>query len=574
MGNGERSPRQLILCCDGTNNTLTGGAKDTNVLRLFERLRATDDGRRVLYYDPGVGTADELPPTDAVQWMRRKWDRLSGLASGQGVFENISQAYSFLMREWREGDSVWLFGFSRGAFTARSIAGIVHLFGIVRPEHRALLPTLMRIYFSSKDGSTLAMRAIRRIAQALSYRDPGQRRDRAAEQVRELFTTPAGRTAAVHFVGVWDTVESVGLPGFGLHISSQATIRAKRIQHVRHALSLDEHRWPFLPRLYDDEDFGDAKHPGADHGAAQSMRQVWFRGVHSDVGGGYDADAAALSDAALQWMLAEANACGLACPPETDAKPRTARQVAHDPLHETPWWAVTGMTVRATAPRGRATAIGTAHESVQSGHARSMWSERRPILPLLVAATGGALALVLSGYMLMPAGGWRGFHAFATTPSQWVEAMVIAKNLAVAQATTWFDARGAFDVASEDGACPRRALLFDMAFIAAYAYVLARLCSRAFARRFTWREVDGLPPKLRLLGFSLSTLVAGDFVENVLGIAAFSCGRGVFGQGFLCLGAFGSFAKFVGFAGCVALIVLGWSMPGSLVRRAPRSDAH
>src|SRR5690606_5613852 len=245
-GREGRGGRKLIVCCDGTNNTLTGGVHDTNVLRLFTELRRLHDGA-VLYYDPGVGAPDELPPTGIRQYLRRKWDRVAGLASGPGVVENIGEAYSFLVREYRAGDEIWLFGFSRGAFTARSGSGMVHLFGIVRPEHLVLLPTMLRVYFSSRK---------RRKRRARRHTGERRTRDVVAEQIRTTFTSPEGREAHVHFVGVWDTVESVGMPGMSLQISSSATIRGKRICHVRHALSLDEHRWPFLPRLYDEDDFG------------------------------------------------------------------------------------------------------------------------------------------------------------------------------------------------------------------------------------------------------------------------------------------------------------------------------
>ena len=79
--------RQLVICCDGTNNTVTGRERDTNVLRLYEHIRARADARQLLYYDPGVGSPDALPPTSPVDWVSRKWERVSGLAVGRGAFE-------------------------------------------------------------------------------------------------------------------------------------------------------------------------------------------------------------------------------------------------------------------------------------------------------------------------------------------------------------------------------------------------------------------------------------------------------------------------------------------------------
>lgn len=525
--------RKLILCCDGTNNTLTGGAKDTNVLLLFEELRQREDGA-LLYYDPGVGSPDELPPTGLRQYLRRKWDRVAGLASGQGVFENIGEAYSFLVREYRAGDEIWLFGFSRGAFTARSVSGMVHLFGIVRPEHLVLLPTLLRVYFSRA--------APRRIeASRCKHGEAPRDRSTVADQIRTTFTHAAGREAKVHFVGVWDTVESVGMPGMSLQISSTPSIRGKRIAHVRHALSLDEHRWPFLPRLYDEDDFGD---PRSD---PQSLRQAWFRGVHSDVGGGYARDQAGLANDALAWMVAEANHCGLGCPPVASWTRAAAEQSArhrHDELYDTPWWALVGMSLRATdRPRDHAGTVAPATCSV--------WESRRPLAPLGTAIALGALALAGSGFMLMPGESWPGI----LDPAQWLAAVGLAVEFAGAQALAFLDPDRAFDVASQPGSCPRRAMVFDLAFVACYAYVLARVCTRAFANLAGAREPGRAKPKWKALGGALPLLLAGDVVEDLLALLAVTLGRGsAGGQITMGLGSLGSAAKLVGATLCLALV--------------------
>ena len=154
--------RQLIICCDGTNNTLTANDHDTNVLKTFELLARAENPRQVLYYDPGVGAPDALPSTGIDDWFRNKCDRLWGLASGRGVYENISQAYLFLMKHYQPGDQIYLFGFSRGAFTVRCLSGMVHLFGIIDHHHEAMLPTLLRVYFSAKEKTSL-FRIIQRI---------------------------------------------------------------------------------------------------------------------------------------------------------------------------------------------------------------------------------------------------------------------------------------------------------------------------------------------------------------------------------------------------------------------------
>ncbi|GJI88988.1 hypothetical protein RugamoR1_21510 [Rugamonas sp. R1(2021)] len=120
----QKHARQLIVCCDGTNNTLTAGVNDTNVVKLLNILTpATHDQK--LYYDPGVGVGQAL---------RRTLTRIEGLASGRGIYENIANAYKFLVQEYRDGDEIFLFGFSRGAFTVRAVAGMANLFGLVRAQ--------------------------------------------------------------------------------------------------------------------------------------------------------------------------------------------------------------------------------------------------------------------------------------------------------------------------------------------------------------------------------------------------------------------------------------------------------
>ena len=114
--------RQLIVCCDGTNNNLTGRRNDTNVTQLCELL-APDLQNQLLYYDPGVGNSGTFPGATWTEQIQQKWERISSLAFGSGIYENIAEAYRFLMLNWREGDAIFLFGFSRGAFTSRALGG-------------------------------------------------------------------------------------------------------------------------------------------------------------------------------------------------------------------------------------------------------------------------------------------------------------------------------------------------------------------------------------------------------------------------------------------------------------------
>jgi uncharacterized protein (DUF2235 family) len=183
---------QLVLCFDGTNNNITGGFSDTNVAKLCKVL-VPNGGQQVVYYDPGVGNAGSLPGTTTWDKIKGKLDRIWGLALGRGIYENIAEAYVYLMRTWKPGDHIYVYGFSRGAFTARSVAGMVTRFGIMRPAMEGMVPTLVHLYFAERDRNPTEYDAIKK-------------------EIADVFCDPQGAVADVWFVGVWDTVESVGSP--------------------------------------------------------------------------------------------------------------------------------------------------------------------------------------------------------------------------------------------------------------------------------------------------------------------------------------------------------------------------
>ena len=201
------------------------------------------------------------------------------------------------------------------------------------------MPTLVRMYFSPT-----------RTAEARANRD------HLADDIRRNFTDPGYGDKHIHFIGVWDTVESVGgLFGFRARISSRPTIRDKRIDHVRHALALDETRWTFLPRLYEDANFAD----GAN---GQSLTQKWFPGVHVDIGGGYGLASVArelrenetgggLSHAPMRWIVAEAEALGLSLRQGwADAFANVPQALLHDEVFTHPIWALAGLRRREWPP--------------------------------------------------------------------------------------------------------------------------------------------------------------------------------------------------------------------------------
>ncbi len=580
--------RQILVFLDGTNNTLTGHRTDTNVLHLFEHVSKRRDPRQIVYYDPGVGSPDQLPFTGIDEWLSRKWERLSGLASGRGIFENVGQAYMFIAKNYKEGDQIFLFGFSRGAFTARSVAGMIHLFGLIRPEHEVLLPTLLRVYFArsgkkdknrrsdlSPASSVQISRKQRTPPQSDSILLKKKFRDEVAEQIRESFTNSEGGAVHVHFVGVWDTVATVGLWPFNLRISSTATISDKRIDNARHALSLDEHRSVFEPRLYSENNF---------EREDRSLKQIWFHGVHCDVGGGYIPKKSGLSNEALRWMADEAKGCELRCDPtalsaevEGLAGSNKVERWIHDPLKETGLWAVVGMQVRDTKhPRGDDGA-GKELEAVPFRETpgapvpKSVWSNWLDVvwaMPLFLAAL---LTTIASGSWALPAG----VSFREGSMSYWKvakSALAAGRHFADLQAFALWKPEGSLEQLKAIGTGnSARVLALDYLYIVFYAVVLSILLARAFARAAGWRAAGDGSSWLSWLGLALPVLIVGDLVENTLGLLAIWARSGWLATTLLWLGSIGSWAKIGGLTACLALLVWGVAFPSrSMSGRTPK----
>jgi uncharacterized protein (DUF2235 family) len=266
--------KRLIVCCDGTWNRAdqqsAGEPCPTNVVKLAYRIAKRDGAGvpQVVHYDHGVGTGNSL-------------DRLTGGAFGQGLEENIHSAYRFLVANYEDGDEIFLFGFSRGAFTARSVAGMVRNCGILKRE------------------------SVRHYTDAIAlYRDTVRGPDDPfSVDFRGAHCVCGDRGVPIRFIGVWDTVGALGIPVRGLRALTRGkhqfhdTELSGSVQHAFHALAIDERRAPFTPTLW-------YQKPKPD----QTVEQVWFAGVHSDVGGGYPR--AGLSDIALEWMLDRATHVG------------------------------------------------------------------------------------------------------------------------------------------------------------------------------------------------------------------------------------------------------------------------
>ena len=558
--------RQLIVCCDGSNNNLTGGSNDTNVTKLCDLLEPDDRGQ-LLYYDPGVGNPDELPAATWSDAISRRYERLHGLAFGKGIYENIAEAYTFLMRNYQAGDQIFLYGFSRGAFTARSVGGLVTQFGVLRPEMQGLVPTLLHVYFSNREKGKRDYQRIR-------------------DQISELFCASDSRLAPVWFVGVWDTVASVGAPFFSRTITASPTIVGKRFHHVRQVLALDEHRRPFEPRPY----YIDPTFDYAAHG--QSIGQLWFAGAHRDVGGGYGNSAARLCNESLQWMLEESVACGLRLPSglltatgQVDAEavlkaqrtdgvaPFMALPRVHSQTYSSPLWALAGLRQRSTHtvidPNGATLQVDPVeHASVAqlalSFPADTVWAVCRPLFGfavwvLLALAFWSAAGGLLNG-VIAPSSMSLGQCLLAIVTAV-PEAAAANQALASWQLNWWLS--NSYPTKSlTAGGSIAAALLADLGLIASYAYPLSRAITWAFARVAGLRRAGQHPSKaLNLLGLSGLVLVAADLAENFFTLWLVWCFPNHFIPQAELLVALAmtaaSGAKWIGLAGCAALGVWG-----------------
>ncbi|GAA1855751.1 hypothetical protein GCM10009836_39880 [Pseudonocardia ailaonensis] len=269
-----------VVCCDGT---WQGVAQDSNVRRLSGAY-VPAAGDAAAHYVPGVGTST--------------WNVVANLRAGltgAGLDSSILDGYDFLVRSWRPGDEIALFGFSRGAYTARSLAGMIGRVGLVDghgPDGRDLDEAARR------DAVRRAYRRYRAIG-----RTP---QDDTWHAGLTLGYTPGDPDIPVRLVGVWDTVGALGIPTY-LGVPDLGHSRERyefldvalnpHIPFARHAVSLDERRGPFRPTLWS---------PPA---AGQDMVQAWFPGDHCDVGGGNPSTQ--LSDVALEWMAEQAAVAGL-----------------------------------------------------------------------------------------------------------------------------------------------------------------------------------------------------------------------------------------------------------------------
>jgi len=293
--------KNIVICCDGTGNEFR--ESKSNVVKLYKML--VHDDSQLGYYHPGVGT---MGARSALSGITRWWTRVIGLAFGYGISDNIADAYQFLMRNYQPGDSVYMFGFSRGAYTVRALCGMLRIIGLLREDNEGLIPYSIRMLKSKRIDFAVAA------------------------DFKKTFC----RECKPYFVGVWDTVSSVGWVYNVAHFPGTKATRNPDLKIVRHAVSIDERRAFFRQNLL-----------GEPHDAQQDIKEIWFAGVHSDVGGSYPESESQLSKIALQWMVCEAELAGLRVDQnrKTDILGGKPPYVAPEALttnqHESlkgPWW--------------------------------------------------------------------------------------------------------------------------------------------------------------------------------------------------------------------------------------------
>jgi uncharacterized protein (DUF2235 family) len=278
--------KRLVICCDGTWQRLYGGAL-TNVA-LTARAVASRDAQghpQIVFYSEGVGAS------------------LSGLSLWQGMTgadldDNLLEAWLFLNLNYEPGDQIYLFGFSRGAYTVRSLAGLLRKIGVLRRAHVDKAREALDLYRAREIAADSPETERFRTAHAIAW-----------PRLAAPFTAPPF-DLRIRYLGLWDTVGALGIPrvlpvpvGLNKSYEFHDTALSRSVQSARHAVAIDERRAAFAPTLWSNADAFNSP------GAPPRVLQMWFPGDHGGVGGG---EARGLSNCALMWVLEGAEHAGLA----------------------------------------------------------------------------------------------------------------------------------------------------------------------------------------------------------------------------------------------------------------------
>src|SRR5687768_3806420 len=267
--------KRLVICADGTWNLRdqideeSGRRRPTNVTKVARAVLpgAAGGAHQVVSYHDGIGTAGGL-------------DKFTGGAFGHGIENNVRDIYRFIVYNYEPGDELFLFGFSRGAFTVRTLCGFMHKVGLIEKDDDYYIPEIYACYAENKG--------------------PGSK-----EWIKAFHNVQGTRPSPpVKFIGVWDTVGALGAPGFLGQVFHKDKYKYHdvelnpEIQNAYQALAIDEQRKPFTPSVW--------KRPSGWTGV---LEQAWFAGVHSNIGGGYSPDG--LANEALHWIVEKAEKLGL-----------------------------------------------------------------------------------------------------------------------------------------------------------------------------------------------------------------------------------------------------------------------
>ncbi|MBO6556122.1 MAG: DUF2235 domain-containing protein [Pseudomonadales bacterium] len=261
----------IVVCADGTwNRPEEDIEKDhpTNVLKLARGVAPSGaNSKQHVFYDWGLGSYHS---------------GLSAGSTGRGIHKNILDGYRYIVQNYANGDDIYLFGFSRGAYTVRALCGLINNCGIIKRHDARLIQQAWDI-----------------------YKSPSKKNRPDGSAASDFRSNHCHQLRNVHFVGVWDTVGALGIPislmgMFDGNDEFYDNRMGSNVSIARHALAIDERREDFAPTIWQPK-------PGVD------LKQIWFAGSHADVGGSYepDDDGKAIADVPLQWMLDEASSAGL-----------------------------------------------------------------------------------------------------------------------------------------------------------------------------------------------------------------------------------------------------------------------
>lgn len=281
------SGKNIVVCCDGTGNKF--GDANSNVIRLYTCLNVDKD--QIAYYHPGVGT---MGAPNRTSKLGRAWSQVMGLGFGSGFTGNVAGAYKFLMDHHADGDRIFLFGFSRGAYTVRALAGALSLYGLLCPGNEGHLPYLLEMYSAaSRD--------------AYKKQRNHLQNDDTATAFKESFSRKC--PVHIHFIGIWDTVSTIGwvYDPVKLLFDGQNPI----VRRGRHAMAVDERRCYYQKTPWGPGMSPDSTPVLTSIGERQDIVQAWFAGAHSDVGGSYPQSESAPALDAFRWILDEATGDGL-----------------------------------------------------------------------------------------------------------------------------------------------------------------------------------------------------------------------------------------------------------------------